>query len=154
MIDIICGARPNFMKMDPLLRNLDSSLEPRVIHTGQHYDHSMSQSFFEELELPRPDINLGVGSASITIQTARIMKKYEEVVLKDPPSAVVVVGDVNSTLACSLVAVRYGIPVIHVEAGLRSFRPKNARGDQSGSHRPDHQPDADHQPGGQGQSPG
>ena len=121
MIDIICGARPNFMKVDPLLRNLDPSLEPRVIHTGQHYDHSMSRSFFEELELPMPDINLGVGSASITVQTARIMKKYEEVVLRKPPSAAVVVGDVNSTLACSLVAVRYGIPVIHVEAGLRSF---------------------------------
>lgn len=121
MIDIICGARPNFMKIDPIIRNIDPSLEVRIVHTGQHYDHLMSQSFFDELELPRPDINLEVGSASITVQTANIMKRYEDVILRLMPEAVVVVGDVNSTLACSLVAVRYGIPVIHVEAGLRSF---------------------------------
>jgi UDP-N-acetylglucosamine 2-epimerase (non-hydrolysing) len=121
MIDIICGARPNFMKIDPIIRNIDPAFEVRIIHTGQHYDHIMSQSFFDELELPRPDINLEVGSASITVQTATIMKRYEEVILKRMPDAVVVVGDVNSTLACSLVAVRYDIPVIHVEAGLRSF---------------------------------
>lgn len=121
MIDIVCGARPNFMKIDPILRNIDPALEPRIIHTGQHYDHIMSQSFFDELELPKPDINLEVGSASITVQTAAIMKRYEVVILERMPDAVVVVGDVNSTLACSLVAVRYAIPVIHVEAGLRSF---------------------------------
>lgn len=121
MIDIVCGARPNFMKVDPIVRNIDPAFEMRIVHTGQHYDHIMSQSFFDELELPRPDINLEVGSASITVQTATIMKRYEEVVLRRMPDAVVVVGDVNSTLACSLVAVRYGIPVIHVEAGLRSF---------------------------------
>ncbi len=121
MIDIVCGARPNFMKVDPIIRNIDPAFETRIIHTGQHYDHIMSQSFFDELELPRPDINLEVGSASITVQTATIMKRYEEVILRRMPDAVVVVGDVNSTLACSLVAVRYSIPVIHVEAGLRSF---------------------------------
>jgi len=121
MIDVVCGARPNFMKVDPIIRNMDPAFEIRIVHTGQHYDHSMSQSFFDELGLPRPDINLEVGSASITVQTATIMKRYEEVILKRMPDAVVVVGDVNSTLACSLVAVRYGIPVIHVEAGLRSF---------------------------------
>jgi len=121
MIDVVCGARPNFMKVDPIIRNMDPAFEIRIVHTGQHYDHAMSQSFFDELGLPRPDINLEVGSASITVQTATIMKRYEEVILNRMPDAVVVVGDVNSTLACSLVAVRYGIPVIHVEAGLRSF---------------------------------
>jgi len=121
MIDIVCGARPNFMKVDPIVRNIDSALELRIIHTGQHYDHMMSQSFFDELELPRPDINLGVGSASITAQTASIMTRYEDVIIDSTPDALVVVGDVNSTLACSLTAVRYDIPVIHVEAGLRSF---------------------------------
>ena len=121
MIDIVCGARPNFMKIDPIIRNIDPALEVRIVHTGQHYDHIMSQSFFDELELPKPDINLGVGSASITEQTATIMKRYEDVILERMPDALVVVGDVNSTLACSLVAVRYGIPVVHVEAGLRSF---------------------------------
>lgn len=109
------------MKIDPIIRNMDPSLEKRIVHTGQHYDYMMSQSFFDELELPRPDINLEVGSASITVQTATIMKRYEEIILRRMPDAVIVVGDVNSTLACSLVAVRYGIPVIHVEAGLRSF---------------------------------
>ena len=121
MIDVICGARPNFMKIDPIVRNLEPALDAVIIHTGQHYDHIMSQSFFEELELPRPELNLEVGSASVTEQTATIMKRYEDVILKRKPDAVVVVGDVNSTLACSLVAVRYGIPVVHVEAGLRSF---------------------------------
>lgn len=121
MIDIVCGARPNFMKIDPIIRNIDLTIEVRIIHTGQHYDHMMSQSFFDELELPRPDINLEVGSASITEQTATIMKRYENVIIERMPDALVVVGDVNSTLACSLVAVRHGIPVVHVEAGLRSF---------------------------------
>ncbi|MCD4776773.1 MAG: UDP-N-acetylglucosamine 2-epimerase (non-hydrolyzing) [Candidatus Aegiribacteria sp.] len=121
MIDIVCGARPNFMKIDPIIRNIDPTIEVRIIHTGQHYDHMMSQSFFDELELPRPDINLEVGSASITEQTATIMKRYENVIIERMPDALVVVGDVNSTLACSLVAVRHGIPVVHVEAGLRSF---------------------------------
>jgi UDP-N-acetylglucosamine 2-epimerase (non-hydrolysing) len=121
MVDIICGARPNFMKVAPIIRNMDGAVRLRLVHTGQHYDHAMSQSFFDELDLPRPDINLGVGSASITVQTARIMEAYEKVFLDETPEAVVVVGDVNSTLACALVAVRGGIPVVHVEAGLRSF---------------------------------
>ncbi|MCK4504994.1 MAG: UDP-N-acetylglucosamine 2-epimerase (non-hydrolyzing) [Candidatus Aegiribacteria sp.] len=121
MIDVICGARPNFMKVDPIIKNTDPSVEIRLIHTGQHYDHIMSQSFFDDLDLPRPDVNLEVGSASITVQTATIMQRYEEVFLERRPKVIVVVGDVNSTLACTLVAVRYGVPVIHVEAGLRSF---------------------------------
>jgi UDP-N-acetylglucosamine 2-epimerase (non-hydrolysing) len=120
MIDVVCGARPNFMKVDPILRKLDPSIPARLVHTGQHYDRSMSDSFFEELGLPVPDVNLEVGSASITKQTALVMERYEES-LPDPlPEAVIVVGDVNSTLACALTAVRYGIPVVHVEAGLRS----------------------------------
>jgi UDP-N-acetylglucosamine 2-epimerase (non-hydrolysing) len=121
MIDVICGARPNFMKVDPVLRSLDPAIEVRVVHTGQHYDHIMSQSFFDQLELPQPDLNLEVGSASVTRQTATIMERYEEVVRERAPGSVVVVGDVNSTLACALVAARYGISVVHVEAGLRSF---------------------------------
>lgn len=120
MIDVVCGARPNFMKVDSVLRNLDSSIRVRLVHTGQHYDRSMSEGFFEELGLPIPDVNLEVGSASMTKQTALVMERYEDS-LPDPlPEAVVVVGDVNSTLACALTAVRHGIPVVHVEAGLRS----------------------------------
>jgi len=119
MIDLVCGARPNFMKVDPIIRNL--SVEVRLVHTGQHYDYSMSGSFFDQLGLPRPDVNLGVGSSTVTVQTADIMKAYEPVFLGGGPEAVVVVGDVNSTLACALTAVRYGIPTVHVEAGLRSF---------------------------------
>jgi len=121
MVDIICGARPNFMKVDPIIRNMDPALRIRLVHTGQHYDHAMSQSFFDELDLPRPDINLGVGPAGITVQTARIMEAYERVLSEEAPEAVVVVGDVSSTLACALAAVRRSIPVVHVEAGLRSF---------------------------------
>ena len=119
MIDLICGARPNFMKVDPIIRNLCEKV--RLVHTGQHYDYSMSGSFFDQLGLPKPDINLGVGSSTITSQTADIMKAYEPVFLQGRPDAVVVVGDVNSTLACVLTAVRYGTPTVHVEAGLRSF---------------------------------
>lgn len=119
MIDIVCGARPNFMKIDPLIRA--ASFPHRVVHTGQHYDHSMSGSFFEQLGLPRPDVSLGCGGGTVTSQTARIMEAYEKVLLKERPEAVVVAGDVNSTLACSLAAVRHGVPVVHLEAGLRSF---------------------------------
>lgn len=119
MIDIVCGARPNFMKIDPLVRA--ASFQYRIVHTGQHYDHSMSGSFFEQLGLPRPDVFLGCGGGSITSQTARIMEAYERVLLQGSPEALVVVGDVNSTLACSLAAVRHGVPVVHLEAGLRSF---------------------------------
>ncbi len=119
MIDLICGARPNFMKVDSIIRGLSEKV--RLVHTGQHYDYAMSGSFFDQLGLPKPDINLGVGSSTITVQTADIMKAYEPVFLQGKPDAVVVVGDVNSTLACVLTAVRYGTPTVHVEAGLRSF---------------------------------
>ena len=119
MIDLICGARPNFMKVDPIIRSLGGKV--RLVHTGQHYDYAMSGSFFDQLGLPKPDVNLGVGSSTITAQTADIMKAYEPVFLQVKPDAVVVVGDVNSTLACVLTAVRYGTPTVHVEAGLRSF---------------------------------
>lgn len=119
LIDVICGARPNFMKIDSLVRA--ASFPYRIVHTGQHYDHAMSGSFFEQLGLPLPDVSLGCGGGSISSQTARIMEAYEPVMLANLPEAVVVVGDVNSTLACSLVAVRHGVPVVHLEAGLRSF---------------------------------
>jgi UDP-N-acetylglucosamine 2-epimerase (non-hydrolysing) len=121
MLDLICGARPNFMKVDPIVRALDDPSRARLVHTGQHYDHAMSRSFFEQLGLPEPDLNLEVGSHTVTVQTARVMQRYEEVLRPGETEAVLVVGDVNSTLACALVAVRHGIPVVHVEAGLRSF---------------------------------
>lgn len=119
----IVGARPNFMKMAPLLRALRArkDLPPAVlVHTGQHYDFSMSDQLFTDLGLPRPDVNLEVGSGSHAVQTAEIMKRFEPVVDAYVPSAVIVVGDVNSTIACALVASKKNIPVIHVEAGLRS----------------------------------
>ncbi len=119
MIDLVCGARPNFMKIDSLVRA--ASFPRRIVHTGQHYDYSMSGSFFDQLGLPKPDVSLGCGGGSISSQTARIMEAYEPILLARPPEALVVVGDVNSTLACSLVAVRHGVPVVHLEAGLRSF---------------------------------
>ena len=123
---ILCvvGARPNYMKMAPLLRafRAHSSLPQCVlVHTGQHYDPMMNDQLFEDLELPRPDINLEVGSASHAVQTAEVMRRFEAVVDAYQPSCVVVVGDVNSTLACSLVAAKKSVPVAHVEAGLRSF---------------------------------
>ncbi len=107
------------MKIDPLVRA--AGFPFRIVHTGQHYDHSMSGSFFDQLGLPRPDVFLGCGGGSVTLQTARIMEAYEPVLIRGAPEAVVVVGDVNSTLACSLTAARHGVPVIHLEAGLRSF---------------------------------
>ena len=123
---VICvvGARPNFMKMAPILRAMKSHMPPipvLLVHTGQHYDKDMSDRLFEELDLPRPDINLEVGSASHAIQTAEVMRRFEPVLDRHNPSCVLVVGDVNSTLACTLVAVKKGIPVAHVEAGLRSY---------------------------------
>lgn len=121
MIHLIVGARPNFMKVAPLHRALHRrGVEARVVHTGQHYDARMSDVFFEQLDMPRPDVYLEVGSGSHAVQTARIMMAYEEVVEAEKPALVVVVGDVNSTVACSLVAVKRHIPVAHVEAGLRS----------------------------------
>tara|TARA_R110002110_G_scaffold91264_1_gene237390 strand:- start:47712 stop:48851 length:1140 start_codon:yes stop_codon:yes gene_type:complete len=119
----IVGARPNFMKIAPIMRAFQSSVYPlsaRLLHTGQHYDAEMKHSFFEQLHIPEPDIDLEVGSGSHAQQTAEIMKRFEPVLDENPPRAVLVVGDVNSTIACALVAVKKMIPVIHVEAGLRS----------------------------------
>ena len=120
----IVGARPNFMKIAPIIRALeqeDNSLSPYLLHTGQHYDSGMSDCFFEQLALPRPDRDLEVGSASHAVQTAEIMRRFEPVLDEIEPAVVLVVGDVNSTIACSLVSVKKGVPVVHVEAGLRSF---------------------------------
>ena len=119
----IAGARPNFVKIASLLKacQKESGIESLLVHTGQHYSHSMSQSFFEELDIPQPDINLEVGSGSHAFQTAEIMKRLEPVLLEHKPDAILVVGDVNSTAASVLVAAKMGIRTIHVEAGLRSF---------------------------------
>ena len=119
----VVGARPNFMKIAPLMEayRRHPSLQPLLVHTGQHYDARMSAQFFDELGIPRPDVNLEVGSGSPTWQTAEIMLRFEPVVAEHRPDIVLVVGDVNSTVACALVAVRMGVRVAHVEAGLRSF---------------------------------
>ncbi len=119
----VVGARPNFMKIAPLFWELPNhpGIDAVLVHTGQHYDRAMSQLFFEELRIPRPDVDLGVGSGSHAAQTAEVMKRFEPVLHEQRPDAVVVVGDVNSTIACALTAVKLGIPVAHVEAGLRSF---------------------------------
>lgn len=121
-IACIVGARPNFMKMAPIIAALESAgtMKPRLIHTGQHYDYDMNAVFFDQLGLPRPDLNLEIGSASQTQQTARIMEGLEVAFANDRPALVLVVGDVNSTLAAALVASKMGIPLAHVEAGLRS----------------------------------
>ena len=123
---ILCvvGARPNYMKMAPLIRALradPAAPSATLVHTGQHYDEAMNDRLFADLELPAPDVNLGVGSGSHALQTAEIMRRFEPVIDGSAASCVIVVGDVNSTLACSLVAVKKGIPVAHIEAGLRSF---------------------------------
>lgn len=119
----VVGARPNFMKIGPIVRAMKkyNNLQNILVHTGQHYDERMSKLFFNDLQMPQPDIYLDVGSASHAVQTARIMVEFEQVLLQEKPDLVVVVGDVNSTVACSLVAVKLGIKVAHVEAGLRSF---------------------------------
>lgn len=119
----ICGARPNFMKIAPLMRAFAAhkNCTPLLVHTGQHYDKNMSDLFFKQLRIPEPDINLEVGSASHAVQTAEIMKRFEPIVLEHKPDWVLVVGDVNSTIACALVATKLGVRVAHVEAGLRSF---------------------------------
>ncbi len=119
----VCGARPNFMKIAPLMEayRAHPCIEPVLVHTGQHYDERMSKLFFEELQIPRPDINLEVGSGSHAQQTAAVMQRFEPVLLERKPDAVLVVGDVNSTIACALVASKLGVAVFHVEAGLRSF---------------------------------
>ena len=119
----IVGARPNMMKIAPLMTELrrHREFEALLVHTGQHYDYSMSQVFFDQLGLPQPDYNLGVGSGKHHAQTAEIMRKFGELIEQDRPDMVVVAGDVNSTVACALVAAKERIPVAHVEAGLRSF---------------------------------
>jgi len=120
----VVGARPNFMKMAPILNEMakkPGEFEQMLVHTGQHYDANMSQVFFDELGLPRPDVNLEVGSASHAAQTAQIMQRFEPVLLDWRPDWVIVPGDVNSTMACTLVASKLGFRVAHVEAGLRSF---------------------------------
>jgi UDP-N-acetylglucosamine 2-epimerase (non-hydrolysing) len=123
-ITVVAGARPNFMKVAPLLRALRRTpLVPRLVHTGQHYDAAMSDVFFQQLGIPEPDVHLGVGSGRHGQQTARILESFESYLVDapQPQRGVVVVGDVNSTVACSLAATKLGIPVAHVEAGLRSF---------------------------------
>ena len=119
----VVGARPNFIKIAPISVALARlpDVDHYLVHTGQHYDRSMSEVFFQDLSIPLPDIDLEVGSASHAVQTARIMEKFEKVCLSKKPDIVMVVGDVNSTVACALVAAKHLIPVAHVEAGLRSF---------------------------------
>lgn len=119
---LVAGARPNFMKIAPIVRALQAhrGIGFKIIHTGQHYDRDMNEVFFEELGIPAPDIFMGAGGGSHAQQTARIMLAFEELCQQERPDAVLVVGDVNSTLACSIVAKKLNIPVAHVEAGLRS----------------------------------
>lgn len=123
IIMCIVGARPNFMKIAPIMRAINNApaLQGYLVHTGQHYDEAMKHRFFEQLGIPEPDIDLEVGSGSHAVQTAEVMKRFEPVLDQVKPDAILVVGDVNSTIACALVAAKKDIPVIHVEAGLRSF---------------------------------
>ncbi len=120
----IVGARPNFMKIAPIVREMkrrNDEFQPLIVHTGQHYDQAMSDSFFNDLGIPEPDFHLNVGSASHAVQTAKIMMEFEPIVLQEKPDWVLVVGDVNSTIACALVCAKLGVKVVHVEAGLRSW---------------------------------
>jgi len=122
-ICVVAGARPNFMKVAPLIREFKKNtdvFECVLVHTGQHYDRDMSEVFFEELEIPPPDVSLGVGGGTHAQQTARVMIAFEEYCLREKPDLVVVVGDVNSTMACSIVAKKLNTRLAHVEAGLRS----------------------------------
>jgi UDP-N-acetylglucosamine 2-epimerase (non-hydrolysing) len=119
----IVGARPNFMKMAPIIEAMNrypAEIDHLLVHTGQHYDQKMSKSFFEDLGMPKPDMDLGVGSGSHAEQTAKIMVAFEKVCLAEKPDLVIVVGDVNSTMACTITAKKLGVKVAHVEAGLRS----------------------------------
>jgi len=126
MIDIIAGARPNFMKIAPIIRAIKDRngngvlLRYRLIHTGQHYDRSMSDDFFDQLNIPEPDFNLKVGSGTHAEQTAEIMVRYEKLLLDQKSELCLVVGDVTSTMACAITAQKLCIPVAHVEAGIRS----------------------------------
>lgn len=119
----IVGARPNFMKIAPIVREMrrrEDEFQPLIVHTGQHYDEAMSDSFFRDLGIPKPDFHLEIGSHSHAVQTAKIMMAFEPIVLAEKPDWVLVVGDVNSTIACALVCAKLGVKVAHVEAGLRS----------------------------------
>ena len=140
----VVGARPNYMKMAPLLRAFARARRACpasvLVHTGQHYDVAMNERLFADLELPAPDLNLEVGSGTHAVQTAEVMRRFEPVLDELAPSCVVVVGDVNSTLACSLVASKKRMPVVHVEAGLRSFDRDDAGRDQPRPDRPDRRP--------------
>lgn len=127
---LVVGARPNFMKIAPLISAINKHNKDKrkarkinhlLVHTGQHYDVEMSESFFRDLNIPKPDFNLEVGSGSHAVQTAEVMTRFEKVCLQEKPDWVIVVGDVNSTMACTIVASKLGIKVAHVEAGLRSF---------------------------------
>lgn len=124
-LKILCvvGARPNFVKIAPLLKEMKKYrwIRPVLIHTGQHYDYAMSQTFFRELAIPRPKYNLEVGSGSHIRQLSKIMERLEPILMKEKPNLMIVVGDVNSTLAGALTAVKLHIPIVHIEAGLRSF---------------------------------
>lgn len=126
-ITIVAGARPNFMKIAPVIKSIkkfqktEKQLRYRLVHTGQHYDASLSKVFFEELGIPNPDTNLGVGSGSHATQTAKIMMEFEKELQKHPADCVIVVGDVNSTMACTIVAKKMHTRVAHIEAGIRSF---------------------------------
>jgi len=119
----VVGARPNYMKIAPLIEEMEkhAEIETLLVHTGQHYDENMSKLFFEDLSLPKPDVYLGIGSGTHAFQTAQIMIEFEKVLVRERPDLVIVVGDVNSTVACALTATKLGIKIAHVEAGLRSF---------------------------------
>jgi len=122
-IHLIAAARPNFMKIAPLYHALkqENWAEPKIIHTGQHYDPKMSDAFFQDLNLPAPDVHLGIGSGSHAEQTGQVMIAYEKLIMDHHPDLVIVVGDVNSTMAVSIAAVKQGLSVAHLESGLRSF---------------------------------
>src|SRR6184192_4404126 len=119
----VAGARPNFMKVAPIVAAMNrraKEFRHMLVHTGQHYDAAMSEAFFRDLEIPEPDIDLGVGSGSHALQTAGVIQAFEPYVIREKPDWVLVVGDVNSTVACALVCAKLGVKVAHVEAGLRS----------------------------------
>ena len=126
LITIVAGARPNFMKIAPIIRAIEAALANghdihyRLVHTGQHYDKNLSKTFFDDLNIPHPHVNLEAGSGSQAVQTAAIMVAFEKELIKNPTDLVMVAGDVNSTLACSITAKKLNIPVAHVEAGIRS----------------------------------